>query len=61
MISIDLNHQNFVKIVHKSHHGSLPKVYDIFSKVLLVFILTKPDSLTTKIISYKEFLQILKK
>jgi len=33
----------------------------IFKNIFLVFILIKPDSLTTKIILYQGFLQILEK
>jgi len=61
---LKLNHiyrLELAKFMHKLHHGALPKTLTIFSKIFLLFINTKPDSLTTKIILCKESVQILEK
>ena len=48
------------KFMHKLQHGALHKIYrTIFRNDSCV--LNKPDLLTTKIISWKVFLQILEK
>ena len=52
----DIYRLESVKFMHKLHHGALPKIYNFF-KIFLMFILTKQDSLTTKIILYKHSMQ----
>jgi len=52
----------FAKFMHKIPHGALyTKSLRISFKIFLMFILTIPDSLTTKLILYKESAQILEK
>jgi len=46
MISDDLNCQNMDKV----HHGALPKSMTMSFKIFLVFIRTKPDLPTTKVV-----------
>jgi len=58
MISIGLNWQNLcVNYITVRSRKSMT----IFFQIFLMFIFTKPDSLTTKIILYKESIQNLKK
>jgi len=47
--------------MHKPHHAALPKIYENFFEIFLMFILTISDSLTTNIILYKKSTQILEK
>jgi len=57
----DMYRLELAKFMHELHHSELPKIYGNFFKIFLVFILTKPYSLTSKIIVYKESPQILER
>jgi len=57
----DIYRLELAKFRHKLHLVRCPKYMTIFLKIFLMFILTKPDSLTTKIILYNESIQNLEK
>jgi len=46
----DIYRVELAKFMHKLYHSALPEIYDNIFKIFLLLILTKPDSMTTKMI-----------
>jgi len=61
VLTFEVNDLNWKNLCTNYRAVRCPNLYDNFLKVFLVFILTKPDSLQSRIISYRGFYSSWKK